>query len=212
MHRTYFKILYPGQSSGEYDPNGKDIHSRSCKISATKIANIVRIYRNNFTNVGPPPDIGDEVLILVSKRTMPVSAVHPVFTAAIIHLLDVKTAGAEAQGKTMQHLFTCIKGLYEMNLNWDWANRSVRAIQSLAAQWEVDIWAAGLEDHLSEEHRHQFEKYELSCLAPGTLPPSDSGQNYHKEAFLGETSVEFFDAWTHEYSFMDAGFNLFDDE
>src|SRR4051794_6256984 len=94
---------------------------------------------------------------------MPISAVHPTFTAAIIQLLHLKTAKPDARSEAMRCLNICIKSLYEMNTNWDWANRSIRAIRSLAAEWEVDIWTSDLEDDISEENRRQFEMYERAC-------------------------------------------------
>lgn len=97
-----------------------------------------------------------------------------------------------------------------MNVNWDWANRSIRAIQSLAAQWQVDIWAASsLWNEISEESRRQFQMYEKSCL--------ESGLKFDREADMPSIDIqsfepfdELFSAWTHDQVFMDGLFDVFD--
>ncbi|OJJ50723.1 hypothetical protein ASPZODRAFT_11578 [Penicilliopsis zonata CBS 506.65] len=139
LHRPFLNPFSPSSQSIEYDPDGKDIHSRSCKAAAMKTSQILRIYMNNFT-----------------KRYFPISAVHPTFTAAIILLLDLKI---KKEKETMHSLCICMKALYGMNINWDWANRSIRAIRSLAAQWEVDLFVLDLERDIDEESRRQYERY-----------------------------------------------------
>lgn len=54
LHRPFLKALYRGQGSGQYDPDGKDIHSRACKSSALKIAKILRIFRSAYSSVSVP--------------------------------------------------------------------------------------------------------------------------------------------------------------
>lgn len=51
LHRPFLKSLYRGQTSSDYDPHGRDVHSRACKKAAEKMCSILRIYRKNFTNV-----------------------------------------------------------------------------------------------------------------------------------------------------------------
>lgn len=101
------------------------------------------------------------------QRHLPVSAVHPAFTAAIILLLDLKVrqdsninteAGGKAYKETKQYLSICIVALYEMNINWNWANRSIRAIQSLAAQWKIDLSTLDLE-RVPDECSSQYNLY-----------------------------------------------------
>ncbi|KAM5386429.1 hypothetical protein ACJZ2D_000392 [Fusarium nematophilum] len=191
LHRPFFKVLSPGRSCVEYDPDGKDIHSRSSKASAVKISKILRIYRNNYT-----------------MRCMPISAVHPTFTAAIIHLLDLKTNGSDVSNEATRYLSICVKSLYEMNTNWDWANRSIRAIRSLADQWGVEIWTAELRDEIAEENQRQFELYERGCLPSGQRDDSDYAAD---QAYPPEIFDEIFQAWTYDQNLTNMAFNFFDE-
>ncbi|KAF2793028.1 hypothetical protein K505DRAFT_245348 [Melanomma pulvis-pyrius CBS 109.77] len=187
LHRPFFRILYRGRKTGDYDPEGKEVHSQSCKVSAGKISTILRIYKKNFKN-----------------RHMPISAVHPAFTAAIIHLLDVKTALPHAQSGAMKRLGICIKTLYEMNENWDWANRSIRAIQSLATQWKVDIWASGLANDISKEHQQQFERYSKECRSTSLIAEEGTAAQSTGVEMLDEA----FNIWSYEQSALDVAFNF----
>ncbi|EXJ93637.1 hypothetical protein A1O1_02029 [Capronia coronata CBS 617.96] len=192
LHRPFFRILYHSQTNGDYDPEGGDVHSQSCQASAAKIANIYRIFRENYTN-----------------RCVPISAVHPAFTAAIIHLLDVKTCSPVGRNKARRRLDICLTSLHEMNINWDWANRAIRAIRSLAAQWQVDLSpSAGFLREISEESRLQFQRYEESCLPTGSGPGAD-GQSQAAPVRPVDPFDEFFEAWTYDQ--MDGAFNFFDD-
>ncbi|KAK4948021.1 hypothetical protein LTR10_013075 [Elasticomyces elasticus] len=177
--------LQPSPPAGEYDPSGGDVHSRSCQTSAAKISTILRIYRDNFTH-----------------PCIPISAVHPAFTAAIIHLLDLKTADPIGRRRAMRRFEICLRALYEMNTNWDWANRCIRAIQSLATQWQVDIWSSsGLIYDIPPENRRQFRMYEDSCLQANATG-GDGG--------VVDPFDEFFNAWTYDQAFMDGAFDFFD--
>ncbi|KAF4500221.1 pathway-specific regulatory nit-4 [Fusarium agapanthi] len=141
LHRPFFPLLNPGKSAIAYDPEGGDIHSNSCRESAVKMARILQIFRKNYT-----------------IRNIPVSAAHPAFTAAIIHLLHIKSSGNNGRSEAMRCLYICVKSLYEMNvIYWNWANRSIRAMLSLARELYIDIWAHGLAQEINEETRRQFE-------------------------------------------------------
>jgi hypothetical protein len=50
-----------------------------------------------------------------------------------------------------------------MNINWNWANRSIRAINSLAAQWKVDLSTLDLEKEIADENWHQYSQYASEC-------------------------------------------------
>lgn len=111
------------------------------------------------------------------QRHLPVSAVHPAFTAAIILLLDLKVqqdtnintdAAKKADKETRHYLSICIVALYEMNINWNWANRSIRAIRSLAAQWKVDLSTLDLE-RVPDECRSQYNLYVSECISTEQL-------------------------------------------
>ncbi|KIW19927.1 hypothetical protein PV08_00502 [Exophiala spinifera] len=196
LHRPFFRVLYSRQSSGEYDPDGGDFHSRSCQASAAKISSILRIYRDNYTN-----------------RCMPISAVHPAFTAAIIHLLDLKTADLVGRRKAMRRFEVCLRSLYEMNSNWDWANRAIRATQSLATQWQVDIWASSvLSNELSQENLRQFRIHEESCHQEGPKLNSFHPGTGAERARIADPFDEFFNAWTYDQAFMDGTFDFFPED
>lgn len=187
MHRPFFKILSRGQNTVEYDPHGREPHSRFCKIAAVKIANIFRIFKINYTD-----------------RCLPISAVHPAFTAAITHLLDYKTAADEEKKKACQRLRICIDSLYGMNINWDWANRSIRAIHSLASQWNLDLDEMGVNASASVESVAQFRKYESSCVSVGGIP--DLGLTLSEAHHAGAFDA-FFEPWTHDNSFLNGAFD-----
>jgi hypothetical protein len=55
LHRPFFQLLNPGKNSIAYDTDGRDIHSRSVKESAVKIARILQIFRKNYTLVSVHP-------------------------------------------------------------------------------------------------------------------------------------------------------------
>ncbi|KPM41104.1 hypothetical protein AK830_g5456 [Neonectria ditissima] len=211
LHRPFFKVLSRGRKFGDYDPDLKDVHSRSCKTSAVKISKILRIYKNNYTNVSNillTQHDEDIILSLILQRYIPISAVHPTFTAAIIHLLDLKTTGPDKRNDAMRNLIICVKALYEMNTNWDWANRSIRAIRSLAEQWGVNFWTQDLEDEIREENRQQYDLYENGSVPAGQAFESNN------EADLGypvEVFDDLFQAWTYDQNLTNMAFNFFDE-
>ncbi|KAJ4214389.1 hypothetical protein NW759_010407 [Fusarium solani] len=191
LHRPFFKVLSRGRNCVEFDPEGKDVHSKSCKASAIKIAKIVRIYRSNYTN-----------------QCQPISAVHPIFTAAIIHLLDLKMGPPNANNEAMRCLSICIKALYEMNTNWDWANRSIRAIRSLADQWGVTLSTPELLGDIPEVNKRQFELYERGAF------PTGQGQEVGvggEQALPPEMFDELFQAWAFDQNMGHMAFDFSDE-
>lgn len=100
-----------------------------------------------------------------------------------------------------------------MNTNWDWANRAIRAIQSLANQWGIDIWAApALLNDISEENRRQFQLYENSCLQFGPGLESTAEETVGDQSRLLDPFDEFFNAWTYDPTLTEGPFDLFDGE
>lgn len=95
-----------------------------------------------------------------------------------------------------------------MNLNWEWANRCLRAIQLLAIEWEVNVWTSKLEKEISHEHQAQFAKYHLGS-APVEWRLEDLDQ--HLDQQVPATFDEIFDAWAGEDNFLAMYFNVFDD-
>lgn len=61
--------------------------------------------------------------------------------------------------ETTNCLIICLKALYGMNINWNWANRSIQAIYSLAAQWKVDLSTFDLEHEVPEENLKYYSRY-----------------------------------------------------
>ncbi|KAF5560755.1 pathway-specific regulatory nit-4 [Fusarium phyllophilum] len=154
--------------------------------SAVKIASILQIFRKNYT-----------------IRNIPVSAVHPAFTAAIIHLLHIKSTGNSGRSEAMRCLYICVKSLYEMNVNWNCANRSIRAILSLAREWEIDIWAHGLAQEINEESRRQFERYEMDDL----VVFHDQGSEGSFEHVYSLDDI--FESWTYDQCFGESSLDFF---
>ncbi|KAF5239067.1 hypothetical protein FAUST_5161 [Fusarium austroamericanum] len=184
LHRPFFQLLNPGKNSIFYDPEGRDIHSQSVKNSAVRIARILQIFRKNYT-----------------MQCMPISAVHPAFTASIIHLLHIKSSGDIGRTEAMRCLSICIVSLYEMNVSWNWANRSIRAVQSLAAEWEIDIWAHGLAQEITEESRLQFERYEMDDLPVARVEDVGTAQ--------GISLDDIFESWAYGQCFGESSLNFF---
>ncbi len=94
-----------------------------------------------------------------------------------------------------------------MNVNWDWSNRSIRAIQSLAKQWNVDIWATGLATELNEENSHTFKRYESECVPVGNFDKAEL--DYSEVPFPDESYDNFFDPWASDQGVLDASFYYF---
>ncbi|KAF5690916.1 pathway-specific regulatory nit-4 [Fusarium circinatum] len=186
LHRPFFQLLNPGKNAIAYDPEGGDIHSKSCRESAVKMSRILQIFRKNYT-----------------IRNIPVSAVHPAFTAAIIHLLHIKSSGNNGRSEVMRCLYICVKSLYEMNVNWNWANRSIRAILSLAREWDIDIWAHGLAQEINEESRRQFERYEMDDL----VVFHDQGAEGSFEHVYSLDDI--FESWTYDQCFGESSLDFF---
>ncbi|KAM0425797.1 hypothetical protein ACHAPT_009048 [Fusarium lateritium] len=142
------------------------------------------------------------------SQCMPISAVHPIFTAAIIHLLELKMGQSDVNNEAMRCLGICIKALYEMNTNWDWADRSIRAIRSLADQWDVSLCTPDLLDDIPEVNKRQFELYERGAVPTGQGQEVNPGveQAYPPEMFDG-----LFQAWAFDQSSANMAFDLFDE-
>jgi hypothetical protein len=89
-----------------------------------------------------------------------------------------------------------------MNVNWNWANRSIRAIQSLATEWEVDIWAYGMSQEITEESRLQFARYEMDDLP--LVQKDIVGITLDRAISLDD----IFELWTQEQCFGESSINI----
>lgn len=90
-----------------------------------------------------------------------------------------------------------------MNVNWNWANRSIRAILSLAREWEIDIWAHGLAQEINEESRRQFERYEMDDL----VVFHDQGSEGSFEHVYSLDDI--FESWTYDQCFGESSLDFF---
>jgi hypothetical protein len=115
----------------------------------------------------------------------------------------MKASGDIGRSEALRCLNICITSLYEMNLMWNWANRSIRAIRSLAAEWQIDIWAHGLAQEITEECRLQFERYEMDDLPILPQQQDDLGLTQ------GISLDDIFESWAYEQAFGENSFDFF---
>ncbi|RDW87945.1 hypothetical protein BP5796_03639 [Coleophoma crateriformis] len=141
LHRPFFRGIAT-ENSNEETSGDDDVHTRSCRLSAEKISNIFRNYSLNY-----------------GLRRIPISAVHPAYTAAVIHMADIKNAKDITRSKTMKQLQVLVKSLYDMNIAWSWSNRSIRAMETLAKEWNIDLWTGNLKKEVSQESFDSFQRY-----------------------------------------------------
>lgn len=215
LHRPFFAILNPGQGTREYHSTGDDIHSQSCRAAAAKISEILRIFDKNFGSVSHALSLyalqrrhQKAKNTCKQKRYLPISSVHPAFTAGIFHLLHLKQVGPEMGKEALRRLHTCIKALYGMNTQWDWANRSSRAILSLAVQWKVDICVPALQSMIDPENLRRYEEYEKACLMMHTARTEDEEGMLQQNPSCG-FDIQF-DFWDFDQSLMNTGLDIFD--
>ncbi|PVH71472.1 hypothetical protein DL98DRAFT_471585 [Cadophora sp. DSE1049] len=146
LHRPFlpsFRHAF-GRTEAEFNVKTiqQELHSRICRESAEKIAYIFRSYRANYT-----------------LRYIPISGVHAAFTAAVIHLFNISDPENISADKSLQCAKILIKSLYEMNITWFWCNRSIRVIESLAADLKIDLWGTGLVHEIETVHILSLERY-----------------------------------------------------
>lgn len=79
------------------------------------------------------------------QRYLPISAVHCIFTAAVIHLLDIVHTEGRTRAKAKQRFDVCIRSMEEMRITWGWSGRCLRSLQSLVKEWNVDLTACSEE-------------------------------------------------------------------
>ncbi|KAF4990500.1 hypothetical protein FGRMN_8431 [Fusarium graminum] len=109
-------------------------------------------------------------------------------------------SGDFGRSEAMKCLGTCIISLYGMNISWNWASRSIRAIRSLAAEWEIDIWAHGLAQEIPEESRLQFERYEMDDLPLPWEEDVDGAQAVSLD--------DIFESWAYGQCFGESSFDF----
>ncbi|KAJ5419998.1 hypothetical protein N7465_002517 [Penicillium sp. CMV-2018d] len=123
LHRPFLKAS--GQASTnsqiqEFDDD--DLHSTVCRASAESICRITRCYHKMY-----------------NLRTIPVSAVHCVFTAAIVFMVDATSTSNLVKGKAYRELKWCVKALEELETAWSWSTRHLVAMVNVAHAWAIDL-------------------------------------------------------------------------
>ena len=127
----------------------------------------------------------------------------------MILLLEVKKSDPVGQKKAMRRLEVCLRSLYEMNINWDWANRSIRAVQSLAAQWKIDMSKSAILNEIGEEYKLSFQRYERSCPEFGPKLGWNDNSDPSEHVRPSDPFDEFFTAWVNDQGMMDGTFDFF---
>ncbi|KAF0329513.1 C6 transcription factor [Colletotrichum asianum] len=124
LHRPFLKSTDSSREFALSAAGQSDIHTVACRKAAQWIARIFRIYKKNF-----------------SLRTIPISAVHCAFTAAVIFLADATlTSGdSELRKESLKDLETCFESLQSMSIAWGWSKRAISALQQIARRWDVKI-------------------------------------------------------------------------
>jgi hypothetical protein len=69
------------------------------------------------------------------------------------------------RGKSLHWCKTLVKSLYEMNVTWFWCNRSIRVIETLAAERGVDLWSSGLAKTVDPVHFASLERHKDNGVA-----------------------------------------------
>lgn len=75
----------------------------------------------------------------MTKRTIPISAVHCAFTAAVIFLADATSGDNDLRKESLKDLETCFESLQSMSIAWGWSKRAISALQQIARRWDVEI-------------------------------------------------------------------------
>ncbi|KAI9148115.1 Nitrogen assimilation transcription factor nirA [Paramyrothecium foliicola] len=123
LHRPFFPAFRGAAKSalmkGSYEEN---LHARACKASAQRIRAITKAFKTHYT-----------------LRYVPLSGVHCVFTATVIHLLDLMYTEGIAHTRARAQIRDCLDSLQEMSKTWSWSGRCLRSVLSLATEWKVDI-------------------------------------------------------------------------
>ncbi|KAL3419467.1 nitrogen assimilation transcription factor nit-4 [Phlyctema vagabunda] len=187
IHRPFFRGLGERRDDKQQDV-AADIHTQSCRISADKISSIFRSYRSTY-----------------GLRNIPISAVHPAFTAAVIHLGDLKSVANPSQSKIMPKLQILVKSLYDMNIAWSWSNRSIRGLEALAKEWKINIWSGGMRDEISTASLLSFQRYMTGEVYNSrdqiAVPPESANQGAVPEGMPSNDWCTF--------SGIDLGYDIF---
>ncbi|KAF4922402.1 hypothetical protein CGCVW01_v005288 [Colletotrichum viniferum] len=122
LHRPFLKSTDFSREFALSAAGQSDVHTVACRKAAQWVARIFQIYKNNL-----------------SLRTIPISAVHCAFTAAVIFLADATSGDNELRKESLKDLETCFESLQSMSIAWGWSKRAISALQQIARRWDVKI-------------------------------------------------------------------------
>ncbi|KAH6871801.1 nitrogen assimilation transcription factor nit-4 [Thelonectria olida] len=95
-------------------------HMKTCRDSASETAKLLRAFKENYT-----------------FRFTAMGTVHIAFTAAIIHLIDMKPESNPYRQQAIRDLTMCVDALVDMKTTWcAWSSKALQAIQTLAEEWQ----------------------------------------------------------------------------
>jgi hypothetical protein len=138
LHRPFLRRHNPSTALFDFLSTTDLSHNRNCSSSAESITSVMRSYRTHFTLVTCPTPLSHEMmLILVLQRRIPISTVHAVGTASVIHLLGVTSEDpvtSKSAARLLKFNFTCLE---EMGVAWTWSLRAIESLNCLAAQWHI---------------------------------------------------------------------------
>ncbi|KAH7239631.1 nitrogen assimilation transcription factor nit-4 [Fusarium solani] len=121
LHRPLLQ-QYPNIS--ESDPTSvcwESPHRKDCRAAASEVSKLLGIYKQNYT-----------------FRFAGMVTVHVAFTAATIHLIDLKPESNPYRQQAMRGLATCVEALEAMKTPWcAWSSKALRAIYALAEEWSM---------------------------------------------------------------------------
>ncbi|GKT41037.1 nitrogen assimilation transcription factor nirA [Colletotrichum spaethianum] len=116
--RSVVSVNASSEDGGDENDEYVNQHMAICRDSATEIAKLLRIYKQQYT-----------------LRRIPIAAVHLCFSATVIHLIDARPRNPNRQ-QAIRHLQTCIDALRDLRTAWwTWSDRALRAVRLLAREW-----------------------------------------------------------------------------
>lgn len=72
------------------------------------------------------------------QRFVSLATVHIAFTAAIVHLADMKLEEPSYQQQATRGFTTCVDALEEMKYTWSaWSVKALRAIRNIQEEWST---------------------------------------------------------------------------
>ncbi|OKL56106.1 hypothetical protein UA08_08683 [Talaromyces atroroseus] len=139
LHRPLIKAKTQREVENNSSLDDGNAHMQACRHSATEVVNMLRIYKHFYTMLCRFTRI--EFDSHVHQRRIAIVTVHNVFTASVIHLLDVRSRAISKplRKRSLLYLQICIETLQDLSVAWcAWSQRALQALQVLAKEWHVD--------------------------------------------------------------------------